>query len=106
MQLFFIIGMVCTYAQVYLLDKIMDVSTYWRILFAMPMFFIALQIYNFVYKYPYETPKYLISKGRTEEARILLRQFIKPQYVEERLRQLRRYCRLLKAMNCDHSAPD
>jgi len=35
----------------------------------MPIIILATNIYNIIYKYPYETPKYLVFKGRYEEAR-------------------------------------
>ena len=54
----------------------------------MPVFVLALQIYNLFTRYPYETPKYLLQHGRKEEARQLLKIFLKPQYVEPRIREL------------------
>ena len=64
MQVCFISGMVYTYAQVYIFSFLMDVATYWRIVFFMPVLILGANIYNIIYKYPYETPKYLVFKGR------------------------------------------
>jgi hypothetical protein len=64
------------------------VHYYWRIVYLMPVFVLALQIYNIFTKYPYETPKYLLQHGRKEEARQLLKIFLKPKYVEPRIREL------------------
>mgnify|MGYP000527759735 CR=1 FL=1 len=66
MQLFFIVGMVYTYAQVYILDKLLPVATYWRIVFFMPVIILSVQCYNIHYKYPYDTPKYLIYHGKKQ----------------------------------------
>jgi hypothetical protein len=41
-----------------------EAEYYWRIIYILPTFFLGLQTYNFVNSYPYETPKYLLEKGK------------------------------------------
>ena len=66
MQLSFMAGMVYTYFQSYILSLLFPVSTYWRIVFALPILFLSIQVYNILTKYPYETPKYLVLNNRIE----------------------------------------
>ena len=45
-QLAFILGMVFSYAETFLFSMFLEVSSYWRIIYIMPVFFLAIQIYN------------------------------------------------------------
>jgi hypothetical protein len=49
-----------------------EAEYYWRVVYIFPLIFLGLQSYNFIYRYPYETPKFLLEKGRKEEARSLI----------------------------------
>lgn len=48
----------------FLMSLFIEAKYYWRIIYLFPTFFLGLQFYNLVYSYPYETPKYLLEKGR------------------------------------------
>lgn len=63
----------------------MEAENYWRIIYIFPIFFLGLHSYQFIYSYPYETPKYLLEKGRKEEARELIEKIYKEEYVSERI---------------------
>lgn len=42
-----------------------------------------LQIYRMMTRFNYETPRYLVSKGRDEEAIMLLKMIYKETYVQK-----------------------
>lgn len=59
-------------------------------MFAFPLVLIAYQSYNLVYIYHYDTPKYLLSIEKVEDAAELLKVIYKEEYVEERLVELKK----------------
>ena len=85
MQLFFIIGMVYAYAQTFILELSFTLEDYWRVVFAAPILILGVHLYFLQVHFPYETPKYLLEQKRPDEARELLRKFLKEEFVEERI---------------------
>jgi hypothetical protein len=71
-QLLFGCGMLYCFIQTYLISLLLKPEQYWRLIYIMNLFPICLQLYNFKYNFPYETPKYLVEKNRDEDAMILL----------------------------------
>jgi hypothetical protein len=68
-QVFFAVGLISTFATTYVMSLLTAAEGYWRVIYIFPLFFLAVQSYNFVYTFPYETPKYLLEKERRQDAR-------------------------------------
>jgi len=59
----------------YCLKKIYNDVTcesFWRIMFAIPFITLTIQALVLLFVFPYETPKYLLLKGKYDEARELI----------------------------------
>ena len=68
-QISILAGVTFSYFLAYILSLLLPVEIYWRIEFGFPILTSSIQIYNLLYKYPYETPKYYLSKNMQKEAR-------------------------------------
>lgn len=74
-QLFITIGIFLGAAFPYLLKKTSGDHTgqsFWHIVFAFPQPIIIIQSIVLALIFPYETPKYLLSMGKKEEARSVI----------------------------------
>lgn len=63
-QIMIIIGITYTFLQTYIFSLFLSPAVYWRLVFSFPIFSSLLMLYNLKYRYPYETPKYLILQNR------------------------------------------
>lgn len=70
-QVFFAIGLIFAFAFTYLLSYFMEAHTYWRIVYFGPIIFLSIQLYNLIFNFPFETPKYLLEKNKREKAKEL-----------------------------------
>ena len=70
-------------------------------MFAFPLVLITYQSYNLIYVYNYDTPKYLLSYEKVDEATDLLKVIYKEEYVEERLVELKKMFALSSNRNVE-----
>ncbi len=58
-----------TLAQIY---EDFQSKTIWKYVLGFPLITVSIQTFVLIYIFPYETPKYLISKGDKDEAKKLI----------------------------------
>lgn len=74
----------------YILQKAtgdLTAKDFWYIIFGLPEITIAIQTVTLIFIFPYETPRYLLSVGKEEEARKLIELIYKAEYVDEILEE-------------------
>ena len=69
---------------------------YWRVVYAFPGVLLGVHIFNLKWSFPYETPKYLLEKGRREEAVELVRVIYKEEFVWERIGELEKHIEMAR----------
>lgn len=75
-------GFFSSYLLSYILRYFFEPEYFWAIVFGFPILIIDLQLF-LVYKfYNNETPKYLISKGKITEAKLLIYKIYKNEHAE------------------------
>ena len=72
----------------YILSFFLEVSQYWYISFSFTLLTISIQQILFFVHYTNETPKYLILKGRIEEAKQLIDKWYLPEYQQKKYEQI------------------
>ena len=60
-QMLTVFGLSLAFFISYICSLIFSPNVYWRIVYAFPLILIVFQSYNLMYKYHYDTPKYLLS---------------------------------------------
>ena len=65
------LGLIYSFVQTYFLSLLMSSDQYWRVVYFCPVGLLLLYIYNTRVNFPYETMRYLLEKGREDEAREL-----------------------------------
>ena len=59
-QLLIAVGLTLSFAVALVMEQFTTYDHYWRIVYFFPAIFVAVHVYNLLYTYPYETPKYLL----------------------------------------------
>jgi MFS family permease len=78
-QLLFVFGVVWAFLLSMILHSILgETESYWRIVFGFAMLVAGWQGCMMHWKYDFETPRYLVSDNRNEEAMELLKMIYKP----------------------------
>ena len=85
-QILFGLGSSVAFFLNYFLIKITEDTTcksFWPVMFAFPFLILILQLVGLLFVFPYETPKYLLYEGKESEARELISEIYKEEFVEE-----------------------
>lgn len=59
-------GLTFSFILTFTLSLFLPVETYWRLVFGFPIVPSLVQLYNLKYRYPYETPKWLLLNSKPE----------------------------------------
>lgn len=82
-QCLFVFGLSFPFILKLICAQMMTPLVYWRIVFGFPILTCIIQIYNFAYIFPQESPKFLIMHDNEEKAKETLNFLYKEKYVDK-----------------------